>query len=335
MSTIAVVMATLNGEQWLEAQLQSIASQTRLPERLVISDDGSTDRTLEITRRFAREAPFEVVLIKGPHAGFAENFWYAAQQARTEVIAWCDQDDVWYPHKLQVCERHMEVSKVGFLSHSAVVTDADLVPTGRLYPRYARTCVLEPLVGDPWWFAPGFTTLFRAELLQSVRWEDRPSDRHFVDGRLAHDEVMSLLAFATCRRLEVRHALASYRQHERNVDGAPKVRSSLERARVALSIEPTAYSYKAALAERYARFLAACDPRNTQVIDYFSMIETRCRRRSKIHQSPSRPSGVRNLLVACCKGDFGRRSRGSFGGVALLRDLVALGLGANHVRSEL
>ena len=63
-------MATLNGEEWLEAQLQSIASQTRLPERLVISDDGSTDRTLEITQRFAREAPFEVELLEGPSGRF-------------------------------------------------------------------------------------------------------------------------------------------------------------------------------------------------------------------------------------------------------------------------
>ena len=71
MLTIAVVMATFNGEEWLEAQLQSISSQTRLPDRLVISDDGSTDRTLEISRRFARNAPFDVVLLEGPRAGAA------------------------------------------------------------------------------------------------------------------------------------------------------------------------------------------------------------------------------------------------------------------------
>jgi glycosyltransferase involved in cell wall biosynthesis len=336
MLTIAVVMTTFNGEEWLEAQLQSISSQTRLPERLVISDDGSTDRTVEIARRFARDAPFDVVLLEGPRAGVGENFWFATKHAGTEVIAWCDQDDVWYPHKLQVCERLMEVSQVPFVSHSAAVTDATLVPTGRLYPHYRRTRVIEPLVGDPWRavagpFVPGFTILVRADLLQSVRWEERPSDHLWLDGRLAHDEVISLLAFATGRRLEVSDTLASYRQHRRNLAGAPNIHG-LEKVRVSLSSEPTEYSYRAAFAKRYANFIAVCDPLNTEAIAYFAKIEARCLRRSSIHQSPDRLSQVRHLLVSFGKGDFFRRSRGGFGALGLCRDVVALFLGANRDR---
>jgi glycosyltransferase involved in cell wall biosynthesis len=330
MPTIAVVMATLNGEEWLDAQLESIASQTRLPERLVISDDGSTDGTVEIAQTFARHAPFDVVLLEGPHTGCAENFWFATNHAQTDIVAWCDQDDVWYPHKLRACEEQMEAHRVPFVSHSAEVTDTALVPTGRLYPNYTRTRVLAPLVGDPWSFALGFTTLVRTELLQLVRWEDRPSDRLLLDGHLAHDETVSLLAFATCQRVQISDALASYRQHGRNVEGAPKIHGPRERIRSALSLPPTAYSYKAALAERYGRFIAACDPHNTSAIDYFAALEARCLRRSTILQSQNRSQGVRNLLVALGRGDFGRRSRGGFGGVALARDIAALSLGASR-----
>ena len=337
MPTIAVVMATFNGEEWVEAQLQSISSQTRLPERLVISDDGSTDSTVEIAQKFARNAPFEVELLEGPRRGCDENFWLAAKHSHTDVIAWCDQDDAWFPQKLQLCERLMEDNNVPFVSHSAVVADATLVPTGQLYPNYTRTRVLEPLVGDWSWRAPGFTQFFRAELLRSVQWEDRPSIPSFLNGRFAHSEVIALTrVFATCQRLEIADTLAIYRQHGRNLSGgAPKVRGPLERVKVALNIESTAYSYLAGLAELYGRFIAACDPSNSRAIDYFAMIEERCLRRSKIHQSPDRLSGARNILVSLGKGDFGRRCRGSFGGVALLRDLVAFGLGANHLRSEL
>jgi glycosyltransferase involved in cell wall biosynthesis len=331
MPTIGVVMATFNGEEWIEAQLRSISSQTRLPERLVISDDGSTDGTVEIAQKFARNAPFEVELLEGPRTGCYENFWLAAKHSDTDVIAWCDQDDAWFPQKLQLCERLMEDNNVPFVSHSAVVADATLAPTGQLYPNYTRTRVLEPLVGDWFWWAPGFTQFFRAELLQSVQWEDRPSIPNVLNGRFAHDEVIALLAFATCQRLEIANTLAIYRQHGRNLsDGAPKVRGPLQKVKVALSIESTAYSHQAWLAELYGHFIAACDPSNSRAIDYFAVIEERCLRRSKIHQSPDRLSGARNLAVTLARGDYGRRSHGGFGKLALSRDLVALALDANR-----
>jgi glycosyltransferase involved in cell wall biosynthesis len=115
--SIAVVMATFNGEEWLDTQLQSLANQTRLPDRLVISDDGSTDDTVKISQEFARSAPFEVVLLEGPRAGYGENFWFAGKHAETDIIAWCDQDDFWYPQKLQLCEQLMVGHGVQFLSH--------------------------------------------------------------------------------------------------------------------------------------------------------------------------------------------------------------------------
>jgi hypothetical protein len=322
-------MATFNGEEWLDTQLHSIAEQIRLPEQLIISDDGSTDGTVEIAHTFARDAPFDVVVLEGPRVGNGENFWSAAKHANTDIIAWCDQDDFWYPKKLQICERLMEANKVQFLSHSAVVTDAALVPTGRLFPNYRRTRIIEPLKGDPWWVAPGFTTLVSTAALQSVRWEDRPLS-HFLNGRHGHDDVIALLAFTTGRRLEVSDTLASYRQHSRNLAGAPKIQSPLEQVKYALSIEPAQYSDRAAFAEGYGRFIAACDPQNTQAIDYWCAIEARCLRRSKIHQSPNRLSGARNVFVALGKGDFGHKSHGGFGGLALARDAVALILGANH-----
>jgi glycosyltransferase involved in cell wall biosynthesis len=331
MPSIAVVLATFNGEKWLDTQLRSIAQQSRPPDRLVISDDGSTDRTAEIAHEFSKDAPFNVVLLEGPRTGLDENFWSAAKHANTDVIAWCDQDDFWHPQKLQICERLMQDNDAQLVSHSAEVADGSLAPTGRLWPRYRRTRVLEPLEGDPWWIPPGCTTLVQAELLQSVRWEERPvAPFHSGESRLDHDEVISLFAFATSRRLWVKDTLISYRQHEQNVAGAPKVQSRREQIRYALHIEPTQYSDRAEIADGYARFIAECDPQNTRAIHYFSTIAERCLRRSQIHQSANRVGGMHNLVTSLGKGDFGRKSHGGFGGLALARDAAALGLGANH-----
>lgn len=108
--SVSVAMATYNGAGLLEGQLASIAAQTRLPAELVVCDDGSSDGTVEIVERFARQAPFEVRLIRNEQQlGFGENFMKAARQCRGDVIAWCDQDDVWMPEKLARCLQEFEL----------------------------------------------------------------------------------------------------------------------------------------------------------------------------------------------------------------------------------
>ncbi|HUY30496.1 MAG TPA: glycosyltransferase [Acidimicrobiales bacterium] len=330
MASLAVVMATYNGSRWIGEQLESIAAQTRLPERLVVSDDGSSDPTVEIARAFARRAPFEVVVLDGPRRGFAENFWSAAGHADADVVAWCDEDDVWHPRKLEQCERLMAEHGVAFLTHAAEVVDATLTPTGRHHPRFRSTRVVEPLVGDPWTFSPGFATVVTADLIRSVPWADRPADPAFVDGRLAHDEVLSLCAFATIRRLEVSDVLARYRQHACNVDGAPAVHTPRERVRRALAVEPSAFSYQASLAQRYGRFVAGYSPGDERAVAYFVALEQRFERRARVHRASGRSAAACRLAAAVAHGDFGARSRGRFGGVALARDLAALALASPH-----
>ena len=77
-SECTVVMATYNGAKYLAEQLASLEQQVAPPDRLIISDDGSSDDTKEISAAFAKRAAFEVVLIDGPQQGYAENFWSAA-----------------------------------------------------------------------------------------------------------------------------------------------------------------------------------------------------------------------------------------------------------------
>jgi glycosyltransferase involved in cell wall biosynthesis len=107
--SVSVAMATYNGAGFLEAQLASIAAQTRRPAELVVCDDGSSDGTVEIVERFARQAPFEVRLVRNEQRlGYGENFMKAARRCRGDVIAWCDQDDVWMPEKLARCLQEFE-----------------------------------------------------------------------------------------------------------------------------------------------------------------------------------------------------------------------------------
>lgn len=99
-------MCTFNGQAYLGEQLESLAAQTRLPAELVVRDDGSTDETVPILEQFARTALFPVrVTRNATRLGIPDNFAAAISDARCELIALADQDDRWYPHKLERLDR--------------------------------------------------------------------------------------------------------------------------------------------------------------------------------------------------------------------------------------
>jgi glycosyltransferase involved in cell wall biosynthesis len=117
--SISVAMATCNGEAHLPSQLQSLNLQVRRPDELMVCDDASTDRTVDILARFAREVHFPVKIIQNPsRLGPCANFLKAARHCRGELIAFCDQDDIWFPHKLARCARRMKRNNAGLMIHS-------------------------------------------------------------------------------------------------------------------------------------------------------------------------------------------------------------------------
>jgi glycosyltransferase involved in cell wall biosynthesis len=99
---ISVAMCTFNGARYLHEQLESIAAQTRPPYELIVCDDGSTDETPEILKKFQANASFLVTIVRNEvRMGSTRNFDQAIARAQGEFIALCDQDDRWLPQKLE------------------------------------------------------------------------------------------------------------------------------------------------------------------------------------------------------------------------------------------
>mgnify|MGYP001244301303 CR=1 FL=1 len=123
MPTISVAMCTCNGAAYLREQLASIASQTRLPDEVVVSDDRSTDDTDEIVRRFAERARFPVhFCVNEERLGSTLNFGRAISVCSGDLIALSDQDDLWHPEKLQRVETAFDHDEIG-----AVFSDGELI----------------------------------------------------------------------------------------------------------------------------------------------------------------------------------------------------------------
>ena len=104
--TTGVVIATYNGSRYIKEQLQSIVNQSVLPSEIIISDDGSSDGTVEIIESFIEQnadidTNFVFVRNSGIEHGVRANFQNAVDFSSAEYIFFCDQDDVWCKNKIE------------------------------------------------------------------------------------------------------------------------------------------------------------------------------------------------------------------------------------------
>lgn len=231
MTTISIALATFNGAAFLHEQLASLSAQTRLPDELVVSDDGSTDGTLDIVREYAGNAPFPVrILPPASQLGAADNFLRIAVACTGDLIAFADQDDVWHPDKLATALARIEADGTDLAIHVSTLTDAALHPIGTLRQGIRRSEIAEPLALDVNTACWGNTMLFRRALVTLVDPARRPHQL-WKSERMLHDTWIYLLAIIFGRVSLIDRPLCFYRQHGSNVTGGQPSPSWMRRLR--------------------------------------------------------------------------------------------------------
>lgn len=103
MKKVQVLLSAYNGEQYISEQIQSILNQTHAAVSILIRDDGSTDKTMELLDQWVTTHPDKIKLIKGTNVGVVSSFFELLRAADTEAdyYCFCDQDDVWLDHKVE------------------------------------------------------------------------------------------------------------------------------------------------------------------------------------------------------------------------------------------
>lgn len=119
----SVVMATYNGEEYIKDQIDSILNNMSEQDELVISDDGSTDNTINIIKEYN---DIRIKLIDGPHKGVKQNFANAIEKSNGKYIFLSDQDDIWMKNKLEIVLKEFEKGDVSVVVHDAEVIDETL-----------------------------------------------------------------------------------------------------------------------------------------------------------------------------------------------------------------
>ena len=308
---ISVALCTYNGARFLDAQLDSFAAQTRLPDELVACDDRSTDDTIAVLEAFARRAPFLVRIERNEGTlGSTKNFEKAIRLCSGDFIATSDQDDVWLPEKLALSVAAFDQDPArGLVFTNSEVVDEDLHPIGHAMfdaiqfgpaarRRVRRGNAFAVLLRQ--WLVTGATMMFRSEYRQFVL----PIPENWV-----HDAWIAFIIGAMAPVGCIERPMVMYRQHAAQQIGGKKLtwRELYDKAReVGAPHFRLAYERFMLARERLGEFASHVrDPRVLPLVD--KKVEHQ-RRRLAIAESASRLKRVVWTLDELRRGGYTRFS---------------------------
>ena len=239
---VCVMLASYNGEKYIQEQINSIFRQKNVNIKLVIRDDGSTDNTLKIIEKYKNNKLIKI--IKGQNVGPANNFYKLLENSfEADYYAWSDQDDIWDEDKLIIAIKmikEFEDKPALYYSASRTVDKKNnlLSIIGADSPslNYGAALVRSK--------AQGATFLFNNKLLQIAR----AYTPEFKKCGILHDAWLHRVCLAVGG--EVIHDSKphmSYRIHESNVIARMPSNSIRKRISSFFSIKTTNYCSKVAL----------------------------------------------------------------------------------------
>lgn len=160
---ISVCIATYNGALYIKEQLNSILPQLSDNDEIIISDDHSTDDTLQIIRSI-NDKRIKIFINQG-EKGYTPNFENALQKALGEYIFLCDQDDIWMENKVSYCIN--ELQSYDFIVSDAVIINSDGQATKDSF--YKERIVYKSLIGNIYKFGYlGCCMAFKRNILEKV-----------------------------------------------------------------------------------------------------------------------------------------------------------------------
>lgn len=304
MLTISVALSTYNGAAYLREQLESILTQTVLPNQIVVGDDGSTDNTTAIVGEYIDDR-IDWVILPSEHRGLWRNMDRIIAACTSDVVIVCDQDDRCVASRFERIRNTFADSPQTTLVHTgAVLIDTagnqfgDLASTQAWssweFEKYRRGDAFEVLIRRS--LATGATMAFRRELAEGT-----------TPPMFVWDEWLALTAAAAGRVEFLPDRLVEYRQHGKNSTGVHR-RSFGERIRLLATDGASRNGRLYERAQTLSDFLAdrTIDPRWVKLARGKLRHETLRWRmpRNRVLRGPL-------VLRAAARGGYARYARGS------------------------
>lgn len=272
---ISVAMATYNGAKYIREQLDSLKSQQLEPHELVVCDDGSSDGTVDVVQKFADVAPFRVRIYENEtNLGYADNFLKAARLCEGDWVAFCDQDDVWLPHKLSDCASEIESHPdLMMVLQNAKLCDENLKPRAKCFPDNINPGVHSSHSQYGFWVWLGCLQTVSSNVFKSLNSDSRPPN--YFPGKLvqSHDKWTCMIANALGGISVVKRPAALYRRHEQALTGLYTNKGVTERIRQAAAVDASHYRFLSEVASFSAEYMRS-EARRVPPPDWQSLLST-------------------------------------------------------------
>jgi len=217
---VTILLAVYNGEKYLKAQIESILSQSFKDFKIIIRDDGSTDKSVDIINYYCNEYPDKISCMGGDPTGSAKlNFAELLDSCEADYIMFCDQDDVWLPTKIEKTLAAMQLAEDDGKTPVLVHTDLKVVdnqlceisPSFFEFQKLYQSDITLPklLVQN---YVTGCTVMINRALRQKCG--KIPQDC------IMHDWWLALVAILFGKLICINEPTMLYRQHSDNQVGA-------------------------------------------------------------------------------------------------------------------
>ena len=227
MEKVDILLATYNGEKYLEEQLNSILNQTYSNFKLIISDDCSTDDTRNIIKKYAQKDDRIKYFFQEKNLGVISNFEFLLEKVESEFFMFSDQDDIWKENKIEKSFEKQKEKNADLIYTDLEVVDSNLTTIYNsywklkgIYHKIKKYNNFNSLYLNN--FVTGCTILTKTSILDKCL--PLPKESKYV----LHDYWIALIASQNGTIDYVEEALIKYRQHKDNKVGSKKRSNSIE-----------------------------------------------------------------------------------------------------------
>ncbi|WP_133966032.1 glycosyltransferase [Eubacterium limosum] len=218
---ISVVVATYNGEKFLESQLDSIFSQIEENDECIITDDGSVDNTIPIIKKYIKKyGKKNIILVNGKGKGFVKNFENGINYCNNEIIVFSDQDDIWEDSKIETIKEvfafHPEYEVV--LHNAKVINESGITIMDSYWEdRNARHGIIKNIIKSSY---TGCCMAVKKEFVNTLI----PFNKYTI----SHDMCIGIISEKRKSAYFLDKKLISYRKHSSNYSQKLKVISKIK-----------------------------------------------------------------------------------------------------------
>lgn len=272
---VDVLMATYNGEKYIEEQIESILNQTYKNIQLIISDDCSTDRTREILKKYENNEKIKI-FYQEENLGYVKNFEFLLKNVKNDLYMLSDQDDVWKSEKIEKAVEKLRTENLNLVFGDLEVVDENLNTIYKSFDKYMKVdrkinkCIGNYKLQYLYNCITGCTILSKKEFLKEIL--PLPTDSKYM----LHDYWIGLIVSLHGKIGYINETYIKYRQHGNNQVGTGKQTYKFKKLN---QVRDLFIDVKLGIFTTYVqnenRFPEKLKKQNRQALDYYNMLKNK------------------------------------------------------------